>query len=90
MHIPINGYAATVPFSCNYMVPILSLNHIQGLFTHLNCCCTKVMHLAVVTCLVRKKINFRTVFFYKDNYRNCVISIITEHVVNDVHTYISS
>ena len=48
-----------------------------------------MMHLAVVTCLVRKKVYFRTVFFYKDDSRNRIISILTVHVVNDVHTYIS-
>lgn len=35
MHIPINGYATSVPFFFFYRV--LSLNHFQGLFTYLNC-----------------------------------------------------
>lgn len=48
-----------------------------------------IMHLAVVTCLVKKKEEyFRTVFFYKDNSRKRIISILTVDVVNDVHTYI--
>lgn len=42
MHIPINGYATSVPFFFFFfyrdcMVPVLSLNHFQGLFTYLNC-----------------------------------------------------
>lgn len=49
-----------------------------------------IMHLAVVTCLVKKKKKeyFRTVFFHKDNSRKRIISILTVDVVNDVHTYI--
>lgn len=42
-------------FSCNVTVPILSLNHCKAFFTHLKCCCVKMMHLTVVACLVRKK-----------------------------------
>lgn len=42
-------------FSCNVTVPILSLNHCKAFFTHLKCCCVKIMHLTVVACLVRKK-----------------------------------
>lgn len=89
MHIPFDDYATTVPFSFDDVAPVFSLNHVQGLFTSYNCFCVQnMMHLAVVTCLIRKKVYFRAVLFSKDTCRNRVMSIITVNVVNDVHTYI--
>lgn len=37
MHIPFDDYATSVPFSFDYVAPMLSLNHVQGLFTSYNC-----------------------------------------------------
>lgn len=85
MHIPIISYAAAARFSSNYMVPILSLNHIEPLFAHFNCCCTKIMHLCCCDMPGQKKKSI-----LEDNSRNRVIRIHTEYVVNDVYTCISS